>query len=117
MNMWFLAVSAAFAAAGTAVVLVWFRRAARAGRRVPRRPRGGALELVCRVCNRNLVFGPRELVALSPAERALSVRTKPELVGHALGEYSCPYCDAAHCFITDEKPPRYAGTNLYQPQS
>ncbi len=116
MDGWIIAVSAACAATGTLALLVWFVLRTR-GPRFGGPGKGAAFELVCRVCNRDLVFGPSELVALSPVERALSVRAKPELVGHPLAEYVCPYCEAAHCYVTDEKPPRYAGTNLYQPQA
>mgnify|MGYP006278807559 FL=1 len=116
MEVWFLAVSVGFGAASLLVLLLWH------GRNRPSTWRGGArankpLELVCRVCGRTLVFNSRDLTPLSPVERALSVRAKPELAGHALAEYVCPYCEAAHCFATGDRTPQYAGTNLYQPQS
>ena len=32
-------------------------------------------------------------------------------------EYVCPYCEAAHCFSTDERDPVWLGVNLYTPQA
>jgi hypothetical protein len=75
-----------------------------------------ATEMDCSVCGRALIFESHELTQLSPTEMALVVRVKPETVGRALSEYTCPHCDAAHCFAVDGPGPEWIGENLYEPQ-
>jgi len=77
----------------------------------------GAIHMACTVCQKELVFHRDILVLLTPPERALAVRVKPELVGRKLAEYVCPHCEAAHCFIVDGRRPEWVAANLYEPQT
>lgn len=92
--------------------------AKRAGRGAPRRARREVrVEMTCTVCQRPLVFDSSAVAVLTPAETALVVRVRPNLVGRRMGEYTCPYCEAAHCFTTDRARLEWVGVNLYQPQA
>lgn len=73
------------------------------------------IEMTCTRCRRQLVFSPHELQPLSPTEMGLVVRTKPSVVRRPLADYTCPYCEAAHCFTIDGRQPEWVGVNLYQP--
>jgi len=100
---------------GALILLEWRRRTQRA-----RSQEGGTskdvIHLECSVCHHKLVFNVLELVPLSPAESALTVRVRPNVVGRKLSEYVCPHCEAAHCFAVDVRPPQWLGANFYQPQ-
>ena len=105
-----------FLLAGTLVVLLGpsgERRPAAPARRGKRAP----LEMPCTVCQKPLISEQGELRALQGAEVGLVVRSKPEAVGRMIAEYVCPYCEAAHCFLVDARPPRWLGANFSQPQT
>lgn len=74
-----------------------------------------AADLPCSSCGKPLVVHRSELVPLSRPEVALCVRVQPDLVGHKLAEYVCPYCEASHCFVVDGRTPVWVGANLYSP--
>jgi len=90
--------------------------AQRRGRTAPKRS-AGTVQITCSVCREELVFQESELISLSPQERALVVRVKPDLVGKNLREYVCPHCEAGHCFVGERSRLRWVGANLYQPQA
>jgi hypothetical protein len=72
--------------------------------------------MACTVCGRQLVFSRNALEPLSAPEMALAVRALPAIVGRALADYTCPYCEASHCFAVDRRRVEWLGANLYQPQ-
>jgi hypothetical protein len=89
-------------------------------RRLPSRPRRSKhapLETTCSVCRKPLIFERGELRPLRGEEVGLVVRSHPDIVGRKLGEYTCPYCEAAHCFFIDVRPPQWLGANYAQPQT
>lgn len=107
------AIPAAVAAAALlclAVALALRWRRGRAGRA----PRGG-ISMECTVCQKPLVVHRREMVLLSAPEIALVVGCRPDIAGHKLAEYMCPFCESAHCFVVDGRTPVWIGENLYRP--
>jgi hypothetical protein len=110
-----LIAAASFAVLGIGVVLLRHRYRHHPLPR-PRRPKAiGALEHTCDNCDHPLVIPPAELVPLKGADKALVVRGHPEWLKHRIAEYDCPYCEAAHCFAVDQRPPLWLGMNMYAP--
>jgi hypothetical protein len=104
----------AFVAAGT---LTWWTRRRKRPAGARGAAGGAAIQMACSVCRRELVFTAAELIPLSPVEMALVVRNAPRMVGRKTSEYVCPYCEAAHCFVTDSGRPEWIGANFYTPQA
>lgn len=104
------------------VVVVVAAGGTAAGLRMRRRTRSSrpltadTVAVTCTVCERELVFNRSELEPLSPAEMALVVRARPDVLGRKLSEYVCPYCESSHCFAATKKGVAWVGANLYQPQ-
>jgi hypothetical protein len=71
----------------------------------------------CNVCQKQMVIAPEQMTPLQSVEMALCVRAVPQLNGRKLAEYTCPYCDAVHCFTVDKRTPEWIGANLYSPQT
>lgn len=107
------------AAFGTAIVVVLTLRARANEAKTPVRgvDASNTLQIPCSVCQKQMVVPPGDLVPLQPVEVALCVRALPKLSGRKLAEYTCPYCDAAHCFAVDKRTPEWVGANLYSPQT
>jgi hypothetical protein len=78
---------------------------------------GRPTEMPCPTCERELVIARGELVELPGPEMALVVRSVKTAAGRKLGEFVCPHCSSAHCFIMDSGKLAYVGTNLYEPQA
>ncbi|MDX9976247.1 MAG: hypothetical protein RBU21_24945 [FCB group bacterium] len=108
---WVIVAMALVAVAGavTSVVLRKLRNRPKKMRAVE------SIQMTCPSCRRELVFSSRDLQVLSPVEMGLVVRTKPSVVRRPLADYTCPYCEAAHCFTIDGKP-EWIGVDLYQPR-
>lgn len=112
---WIIAVTVAFGALGLAVLLRWGRsRKARASG-VPAGP--DVVTMTCGSCQHELVIATQQLSALSPAEVALVVRSRPHVAKRTLAEYDCPHCASSHVFAMEFKPPLYVGADLYTPRS
>ena len=103
-------ITAGFAVLAFLVLFALTRRSNRVG------AANRTIEFECSSCQKTLILRPGEMTAISPAETALVVSVKPRVVGRALGEYRCPYCDADHCFIIEKWPPEYVTSNAYEPQ-
>jgi hypothetical protein len=112
---WIVPVTCIVALLGSVCVLLWASRQGR-GRVVAKRDLANIQELPCSVCHRTLVISPTQLQLLSPAEIALAVRARPQLVRQRLAEHVCPFCEAAHCFVLSKGAAEWVGVNLYQPQ-
>lgn len=80
------------------------------------RNRDGSFQAVCAVCAASSEVRPDALVRLSPAEKALVVREKPNALGKDLVEFVCPHCDASHCFSAGREAMGLVGVNLYDSQ-
>lgn len=86
--------------------------------RSPKRKKSKAtsvLDMDCTICHKTLVIDRAGLAVPSPTEQALVVSSRPSVLGRALGEYRCPYCDALHYFLTDG-PLKWVLANAYEPQ-
>lgn len=109
--------AAAFIVSGCAlVVLLLARRSprppdARTGQQLAAPPLAS-----CTVCHKELTFGVADLRIISPQERGLVARARPDLVGKKLAEYICPHCEAAHCFVVVRARALWVGANFYEPQ-
>lgn len=97
-----------FAAAGCAV-LVWRFRRRQSG------VSADGTSFACAHCLETMVVSARTLTALSPVEKGLIVRSKPEWVGQPIAEFVCPNCGGSHVFGTKSRKPVLLGTNFYQP--
>ncbi|MDZ4859586.1 MAG: hypothetical protein SGI88_11445 [Candidatus Hydrogenedentes bacterium] len=103
---------------GTAIVLVLTKRARAAeGKNYQAVHARNTVELSCSNCQKQMVVTAAELQPLQSVEIGLSVRDNPSLAGRKLAEYTCPYCDAIHCFTVDKRTPEWVGANLYSPQT
>lgn len=78
--------------------------------------RDGSIALQCSVCGARSVAGAIDLTRLSPAEKALVARERPDTVGQDLVEFNCPHCDASHCFRAERNQLTFVGSNFYQAQ-
>lgn len=111
-----LPLTIAFALAGSVAVLIVFNP-----KKYPRKhglsPVAAVFEMACTVCQRDLVIPLNAIPAMSPPEMALVVSAKPEAMSRKLGEYRCPYCDAAHAFAVDCDPVEWIIANAYEPQT
>ena len=107
------------AAIGTVIVIVLTMRAK--AQQTSKTVRGvyatNTVEQQCNVCQKQMVIPAADLVPLQSVEMALCVRTMPALMGRKLAEYTCPYCEAVHCFTVDKRTPEWVGANLYSPQT
>lgn len=107
------------AAIGTAVVVALTLRAR--ANETAASTRGvyatNSIQQPCSVCQKQMVIPPEALVPLKSVEMALCVRIVPALNGRKLAEYTCPYCEAVHCFTVDTRTPEWIGANLYSPQT
>jgi hypothetical protein len=110
---WVLGATLGFAVAALLAVALVAWRPWRGGRK---RAPADAIEMTCGVCHGAIRTRVSELVSLSPAERALCIRSKRQLASQNLAEYVCTQCGAAHCFVVTGKHALWAGVNLYQPQ-
>ncbi|MDP7639360.1 MAG: hypothetical protein QGG73_06550 [Candidatus Hydrogenedentes bacterium] len=104
-------ITAGFAAVALLVLIAPTRRSNRA------HARGQIVGFDCPSCQQTLLIHPGEMAPISPVEIALVVSVKPSVVGRALGEYRCPYCDADHCFAIEAWPPEYVTSNAYESQA
>ncbi|MCC6155650.1 MAG: hypothetical protein IT367_17905 [Candidatus Hydrogenedentes bacterium] len=107
------------AAIGTVIVIVLTMRAK--AQQTSKTVRGvyatNTVEQQCNVCQKQMVIPAADLVPLQSVEMALCVRAIPALMGRKMAEYSCPYCEAVHCFTVDKRTPEWVGANLYSPQT
>lgn len=107
------------AAIGTVIVIVLTMRAK--AQQTSKTVRGvyatNTVEQQCKVCQKQMVIPAADLVPLQSVEMALCVRAIPALMGRKMAEYSCPYCEAVHCFTVDKRTPEWVGANLYSPQT
>lgn len=78
--------------------------------------RDGSFSATCLVCGVTAEISPQNLIPLSSAEKALVVRERPGVVKLKLVEFSCPSCDASHCYSTTRNSMKFVGVNLYQGQ-
>ena len=107
---WIFPITFTCAFIGVLIVFLWVRHG-NAG------PDGARLqEMTCTVCHKQLYFESHHLEPLSPPETVLAVRAHPRLVGKKLAEYVCPYCEAAHCFVSEARFFEWIGVNLYEPR-
>ncbi len=105
-------ITLAVAVAGILVVLYPMLRRRGAPKFVPSR----TLEMQCTVCQQNLVMPLSEMEKITGPEMALVQRESKESVGHTLGGYRCPYCEAYHVFARDTVPPKWLLANPFEPQ-
>lgn len=107
------------AAIGTAIVIVLTMRAkAQSSSKTVRGVYAtNTVEQQCNVCQKQMVIPAADLVPLQSVEMALCVRSIPALMGRKMAEYTCPYCEAVHCFTVDKRTPEWVGANLYSPQT
>lgn len=80
------------------------------------RNRDGSFAVICAVCGESVEVSSESLSTLSPAEKALVVRERPNVIGQNLVEFACPACDASHCYSVRRNAMAYVGVNLYQGQ-
>lgn len=112
---WIFAATVSFAALGFAVLLRWNK--GRAARALGVAPARDVINLRCGSCQHELVIATQQLAALSPAEVALVVRSRPQVAKRKLAEYDCPHCGSSHVFAVESTPPLYVGADLYTPRS
>ncbi|MBI2426007.1 MAG: hypothetical protein HYV27_24495 [Candidatus Hydrogenedentes bacterium] len=106
-----LLLSLLFAVAGVTGLLWGVRRR----KRLSQGP--GLSQVECTHCLEPMSIERRRLVALSPVEKGLVIRSKPEWVGKAMGEYVCPNCGSTHTFGIQGRKLTLLGTNFYEPQT
>lgn len=105
-------ITLAVAAAGILIVLTPFvlRKANLKG------AAGKTLEMMCTVCQQNLVISLGGMETITGSEMALVVRECSAAEGQRLAGYRCPYCEAYHVFATDAVPPKWLVANPFEPQ-
>ncbi|MBI2433679.1 MAG: hypothetical protein HYV26_12505 [Candidatus Hydrogenedentes bacterium] len=116
IDFWILGATSVFFVVGL-VIVFWGGKLREKGKSVGRAVvRNPVLESTCSICQRPMAFQTAELRPLQGVEVALVVSARADVTGHKLAEYTCPYCEAAHCFVLDRKGPRWLGANIMQPE-
>lgn len=115
LPQWAIPAAAGFGACLVVVLLILVLRAR------PKSPKKralrGSFQLTCNVCQHELVIETQDLQLLVGTDIGLAVRAIPKIVGRKLADYTCPYCEADHCFAIESGKPEWVGVNLYSPQS
>jgi predicted RNA-binding Zn-ribbon protein involved in translation (DUF1610 family) len=121
-----LPVTIAVLAVGLVIVVVWALRSPASGHaavdsppaaRGGKKARGNTIHMPCNRCGHALEILTGKLERLSGVERALTVRSHPALAQREMAEFTCPNCEATHCFAREGSGWAWAGSNLYVPQA
>lgn len=124
LELWVVPITVTVSALALAATLTWALRgtgpagSTRATRvdRTPSNTRKAAqrvLSLACERCHEPLTISQTALEPLTGFEKALVVRSRPNLTQRELAEYRCPACETVHCFSRETHGWQWIGANLY----